>query len=341
VPRFRSSLSTENLFQTPKLAASSWVDRYATVEPEVKLGRLETGHGAGRIAVGPDAIWVAEATSETVTRIDRRESRVESRTALGKVPVAISGCAEAVWVLAGNGWLWRLGPGDEAEGVARTGRGARDLVCDGRLVWVLRHNGELVAIEAATGEAAVEARIPRGARRLLRAGEALIALTCDGQRVCRIAKDSGAVEASAKLPARGLRAVVHDRTLWVACGRRRSSHWGAIVPVDLATMSVDVRLGLPNAIRALAAGSDHLWVACGRRGNRKSEIVRVDPISGELLRWAETDWTIYDLALADEELLASSGVALAGPAAGVLHDGGGMAGSHHGGHHGGGGHGGH
>jgi hypothetical protein len=49
--------------------------------------------------------------------------------------------------------------------------------------------------------------------------------------------------------------------------------------------------------------------------------------------WAETDWTIYDLAVAGDELLAACGISLAGAAA-IGGDGGGGAG---GGHHGGGG----
>jgi hypothetical protein len=51
-------------------------------------------------------------------------------------------------------------------------------------------------------------------------------------------------------------------------------------------------------------------------------------------RWAESDWTIYDLEVAGDRLLLSAGLALVGPAAAGGDGGGG------GGHHGGGGHGG-
>lgn len=338
--RFASRYSSANLFRTPELVASAWVDRYATAAPGPKLGRFDTGHGAGRIAVGADAIWVANTISETVTRISRRDARVDSHTELGKAPASIAVGGENAWVLGANGWLWRFGADGEGEGVARTGHGGRDLVCDGPLVWVLRHDGELAAVEAATGETTVEAKIHRGGRQLLRAGDSLIALTDQGRRAFRLTRTGGAVEGEAKLPARGIRAIVHDDILWVACGRRLSGRWGALVPIELATMSVGERLRLPNAIRAIAVGAGHVWVATGRRGGRKSEIVRVGPISGEFVPWAETDWMIYDLAVAGDELLAATGVMLAGPGAGVA-DGGGMAGGHHGGgHHGGGGHGG-
>jgi hypothetical protein len=62
---------------------------------------------------------------------------------------------------------------------------------------------------------------------------------------------------------------------------------------------------LPNAPRAIAAGRGHLWGACGRRGDKASTVVRLDPTSGEMAPWAETDFTIHDLALAGDELIAA------------------------------------
>lgn len=331
--------TSENLFRTPPLHASAWIDRWSTAAPDTRGDRIETGHGLGRMAVREDAIWIANATSETVTRIDRRTARVEGRTSLHHGTAAIAAGTEAVWVLGTNGWLWRFHPDGEGEGVARTGRGARDLACDPRSVWIIRRNGELVGTDQATGETTVEAKVPRGARQILSADDGLIALTGKGRRVCRVARDTGSVEAEVRLPARGVRAAIHRDALWVACGRRRSSSWGALVRVDLATMRVDAVHEAPNAPRAIAAGNEHVWVACGRRGDKKSTVARMEPTTGELTPWAETDWTIYDLAVAGDELLAACGVTLAGPAAGIV-DGGGMGGGHHGGGggHGGGGH---
>jgi hypothetical protein len=326
-------ISSENLFRTPVQHASAWIDRWSTAAPDTKVGRTETGHGFGRMAVDGDAIWIANMASETVTRIDRRLGRIDSRTELDRATAAIAVGTEAVWVLGANGWLWRFHPDGEGEGVARTGGRARGLACDRQSAWVLHRNGELVAIDQSTGEATVEAKIRRGGRQVLHADDGLIALTGNGRRVCRIATDGGAVEAEVKLPARGVRATLHGDALWVACGRLRSAGWGALVRVDLATMRVDAVDELPNAPRAIAAGAGHLWVACGRRGDRKSAVVRIEPAADEMTSWAETDWTIYDLAVAGDELLAACGISLAGAAA-IGGDGGGGAG---GGHHGGGG----
>lgn len=330
-------VSSKNLFRTPTLQATAWIDRWSTAKPDTRIGgRIESGHGFGRLAVDADAIWIANKASETVTRIDRRAARVEGRTKLHCATAAIAVGAEAVWVLGANGWLWRFHPDGEGEGMARTGKGARGLTCDQESAWVLRRSGNLVAVDQATGETTLETKIRRGGRQILRSDDGLIALTGNGRRVCRLGSERGAVEAEIKLPARGVGGALHDGALWVACGRLRSGRWGALVRVDLATMRIDTVQELPNAPRAITAGDGHIWVACGQRGDRKSTVIRLEPNSGEMIPWAKSDWTVYDVAIAGDELLAGCGIALVGPAATIVDGGGGMDG----GHHGGGGHGG-
>jgi sugar lactone lactonase YvrE len=329
--------TSQNLFTSPTQRASAWVQRYSVSAPARKEDRIETGHGFGRLAVDGDAIWATNAASETVMRIDGRSGRVDSLAKLHRAPAAIAVGTEAIWVVCGNGWLWRFDRGGEGEGVARLGRGARGLACDRQSVWVLRGGGELVGVDQVTGETAVGTKLRRDGGQLLHADGVLLALTGHGSRVCRIDPAGGRIEAEAELPHRGVRAAVLDGTLWVACGRRLSSRWGALVPVDTKTMAVGEPRPLPNAPRALTAAAGHLWVACGKRGDRKSSIVRVDVDSSEVTPWAESDWTIYDLAVAGDHLLAAAGLALAGPAAGLTDGGGGAGGGHHGGGHGGGG----
>lgn len=329
-------LTPRELFSSPTQVATAWVQPFSIVRPGVKENRIECGHGFGRLAVDGDSIWVTNAASKSVARIDGRKDRIDSFAELHRTPAAIAVGAEATWVVCGNGWLWRFDPDGEGEGVARLAGRARGLACDRESAWVLHGSGALVGVDQASGEVAVETKIRRGGRQILCADGALVALTGNGSRVCRIAPVGGAVEAEAKLPARGVRGAVHDGVFWVACGRRRARHWGALVPVDLATMEVGAPRPLAGAPRAIAAGAEHLWVACGRRGEKKSSIFRVEPNSVEVTPWAETDWTIYDLAVSEDRMFVAAGLALAGPAA-TGGDGGGVGGGHHGGGHGGGG----
>ncbi len=46
----------------------------------------------------------------------------------------------------------------------------------------------------------------------------------------------------------------------------------------------------------------------------KSSFVRVDPGSGEARRWGGYSSIVYDLAVAGDRLLATTGLAMAGPA---------------------------
>jgi sugar lactone lactonase YvrE len=323
-------------FRSTKLLATAWVDRYSTVDPDLAAERIDTGHGFGRLAVDRDAVWVTNAASRTVARIERRSGEVTDLTEVRRVPEAIAVGTETTWVVCENGWLWRFRSSGEGEGVARLDDRARGLACRRASVWVLHAGGGVVEVDQATGEVKAELKVRRGGRQLLSTDDALVVLSGNGSRLCRIAPDSGEVEAETKLPERGIRGAVNGGTLWLACGRRRSPGWGALVPVDLSTLVAGAPIELPEAPRALAAGGGYLWVACGRRGRKKSGIVRVAPDSGEVAAWAKTDWTIYDLAVAGDELLATTGIVLAGPGA-PLADGGAAGGGHHGGHHGGGG----
>jgi hypothetical protein len=327
---------TRDLLSSPTQLATAWVQPFSISVAGAKEDRIESGHGFGRLAIDGDSIWVTNAASETVTRIDGRAGRIDSLSELRRTPAAIAVGTEAVWVVCGNGWLWRFHPDGEGEGVARLASRARGLACDRESAWILHGSGELVSVDQATGETAVETKIRRGGRQITCADGVLVALTAHGSRVYRIAPAGGMVEAEARLPARGVRGTVHDGIFWVACGRRRDSRWGALVPIDLATMKVGGLLQLPSAPRAITAGAEHLWIACGRRGDTKSSVLRVEANSGDATHWAETDWTIYDLAVAEDRLLVAAGLSLAGPAAGGA-DGGGGAGHHGGGGHGGGG----
>jgi hypothetical protein len=325
-------VSLRNLFSSPTLQATAWVDRYSTSAPAEKDEPIATGHGLGRLAVDGETVWVTNAASRTLTRIDGRSGQVAGQADLRRTPSAIDCVNGDAWVICANGWLWRFTRSGVGEGVARLEDRARGLACDRESVWTLHATGRLLEIDQATGETRTESKISRGGRQLVHADDVLLALTANGSRVCD-------VESGTKLPARGVRATLHGGALWVACGRRFAPRWGALVRLDPATMTADSPLELPSAPRAIAADADHLWVACGRRGEKESSIVRVDPGSGEVTPWAESEWTIYDLTVAGEQLLAAAGVALAGPAAGMADGAAGAAGApaHHGGHHGGGG----
>ena len=133
----KSRFTTRDLFSSPTQVATAWVQPCPTSVAAAKEDRIETGHGFGRLAVEGDSIWVTNAGSETVTLIDGRSGQIDSFSELHRVPVAIAVGSEAIWVVCGNGWLWRFHPDGEGEGVARLAGRARGLACDRGSAWVL------------------------------------------------------------------------------------------------------------------------------------------------------------------------------------------------------------
>ena len=295
---------------TPKIPPTGWITTYSATEPDVGSERIEAGHGIGWIAVGHGSIWLTSAASRTVALIDARSLRLTSMIDLGKPPVAIVIGSQAAWVLGSNGWLWRLWPDGNAEGVARLDGRARSLAHEGDSVWALSWDGDLTQIDESTGETVLSTKVGRGSRQLLSFDGALLVAYDGGRKLRRLRPESGVTEAEGKLPDRAIRCVVHGRTLWAACARKLNGRWGALRRIDPLSLTVAETIILPTAPRALTAGADHLWVAHGRRGSRACSIARVDPRSGELTPWASSDWPINDLAVAGDALLAATSLRL-------------------------------
>lgn len=341
--RARSWLSPSSLLITPKVRPTTWIAPYSASDPGSNGERIEIGHGFSWLTTDESGIWATNGAGKTVTRIDARTLQVTNKIDLRRTPAAIAAGTDAVWVVCANGWLWRLHPDGSGEGVARLGNHVRGLACDSESTWVLHANGDLVQVNQATGETVIEPRIGRGGRQLLYVNGAFVALCWNGRKAHRVSPTLEHAEAKVKLPAQGVRgAILHD-TFWVACGRRFSPEFGTLVPIDINTLAVKPPLRLPAAPRAIAAGAGYLWVACGIRGQKACSLKRVDPSTGEIKHWADSDWNIYDLAVDGERLLTTVGLALVGPSAGMGGEGaiGGAPAHHSGGHFGGGeGHGG-
>jgi hypothetical protein len=142
-----------------------------------------TGHGRGALAVADGEIWVANAVSQSLARLDRDTLTITAMLRLRQLPVAAAFDGSLVWVVCRNGWLWKVSPAEpSAEGVARLGRRARCLATSGGAVWALRDSGELIQVEPNTGGIALQCRAGRGARQLAVGADAIWVVTARGRR---------------------------------------------------------------------------------------------------------------------------------------------------------------
>lgn len=324
-------------------AATGWVRIFDTTGG-LPPRSVDTGHGPGVIAVGLGAVWVANAASSTVARLDRHTFERTNLLRLRGTPAAIAIGADAVWVVCTNGWLWRVWPaGPQAEGVARLGRGVRGMATCGGWIWVLRERGDLARVDPVTGEPNQEVALGRGGRRLATDGETLWAIGGRGRKLLRLDGDLGTVLYETSDPGRVIGIAPNGHGARVGCRPRLLGRNGWTYAIDASGNPTGDRHELPGLPYALANAGRTTWMATASRGKREGAIWRIDGEDKSPQLFESTDWPTYDLAVVGSSLLACQGLVL-----GVPWDGGGVFGGGdmfggaigHGGGHGGGGHGG-
>ncbi|MEX0972161.1 MAG: hypothetical protein WDZ46_02745 [Solirubrobacterales bacterium] len=286
--------------------STGWIQAFDTGDRSALAPWAGTGHGRGAIAVAHGAVWVANRTSRTVARLDPGSLEMSAIQRFRKRPVAITAGPDAVWAVGANGWLWRIFPdGQQAEGVARLGRGAADIAVVSDIVWVLRRNGRLVGVERASGEIAAEGRVPRGAAHMIAHDDKLWISCRRGRTLALFDPQAGGTTAEVPLPRRIRCLAIAGDTLYAGCARHLSPSHGWLYAIDCRLRQVVAPAELPGQPRAIVAGGGEVWVACGKGLERKGKILRVEPGSGQASEWSTTDWTVGSLALSEGALLAS------------------------------------
>jgi YVTN family beta-propeller protein len=128
------------------------------------VAEVPVGIDPGAVAVGADAVWVANVGDETISRIDPKNTSSRPRTIpVGDYPSDIAVSPGAVWVALGaRAELSRINPGQNsvASPIPALGEGVtcgapRDSVAfGGRFIWFVCEVGELGRIDPRTGAAA-------------------------------------------------------------------------------------------------------------------------------------------------------------------------------------------
>jgi streptogramin lyase len=62
------------------------------------------------MTVGAGGIWVVNAWSRTLARLDPETLAFIAAVPLGKAPVGVATISDRVWVVAESGWLWSISP---------------------------------------------------------------------------------------------------------------------------------------------------------------------------------------------------------------------------------------
>jgi streptogramin lyase len=94
-----------------------------------------------KIALARDGVWISDALSHAVARVDPEQLRVTYRRRLAGDGIAVG--AGAVWSADGRSSVWRLGGG--AAKRIHAGSGAIDVAAGERSVWVVNWRGRTLA----------------------------------------------------------------------------------------------------------------------------------------------------------------------------------------------------
>lgn len=252
-------------------------DSVARIDPNGK--RIESFVGVGRrpiaVAVGPGAVWVANAASGTVTKLDpstgERLDTIGVGADLNDVVVGF----DSVWVADGNdGTLTEIDPHlDQA--APPIPLGARSSVrpdpvfyvaVDSRHVWATRAN-ELLRIDPYTSQVQVWAKVgnPTG----LATGGDYVWVTTQSQALLRINPRRPETVDRQPLPAEAKSPVYARDSLWLVMG-------SDIVQVDPTNLGAGRVFPVAGGPSSLAAGDGALWAT-----SYNGKVTRVASDGGE------------------------------------------------------------
>jgi DNA-binding beta-propeller fold protein YncE len=90
------------------------------------------------VAAGTDAVWVLNANTATVTRVDPATRGVSGTIPIGvdRVPNAIATDGTRAWVANEDGSLSRIDPGASEAGSLWVGESLRQVAAAGTRLWV-------------------------------------------------------------------------------------------------------------------------------------------------------------------------------------------------------------
>jgi hypothetical protein len=295
-------------------AATGWLHAFDITDADRPIRYVGTGHGRGAMVVAHSGIWVANSRSKSVVRVDPEALEVTAAQSFEKAPIAIAIAADAdsVWALTSDGWVWRLWPSGETEGVTRLDRGAVAIEAAGGLVWILHRGGRLAGVEPANGETVAECRLPRPAMCMTGGDDGLWVACGGGRRLARVDLHGAVAAVQIELPQRATCLAPAGDRLLAGC-RRILARWGSLLEIDRVEPRVVATTALQAAPRALAVQDPSTaWIACGRGRVREGTIEQVDLPSGAVTERWTTDWPVSDLALFDGTLLAAMSISVGG-----------------------------
>ena len=200
-----------------------------------RVQALTVGNGPGGVAVGPDAVWVANQIDGTLSRLDLNRGSVADAIPIGPAPADVAVGFSAVWVvLEETGAVVRYDPVTRSIAAAvNVGNGPIAVAVGADAVWVVNsRDGTVSRVDPATNSVSAVVRVGSDPSAVAVVdGSVWIAVSGSGW-VSRIDPTTNLVTKTVRLGSRPVALVGVGRTTYVATGIPLSGHRGGILRVE-------------------------------------------------------------------------------------------------------------
>jgi peptide/nickel transport system substrate-binding protein len=261
------ALHTSGSQAPPPTLSGSAVGRISIASGRLS-GQLPVGSGPGAVAAGDGAVWVANATDGTVTRINSSTPAAQSNT----IPLTqpLGGSARPSAIAVGDGAVWVTDVSDQTldridpstNRVAATiavGNGPSAVAVVGHDIWVANSLDDTVNVVDG-GDDRVVATVPVGAQpsALAYGDGAIWVADTESADVVRIDPSSRQPTASIGVGSGPSAVVAGGSGVWVA-----NSLAGTVSRVDPTTNQVTSTQTVGSMPNALVLSGGDLWIADG------------------------------------------------------------------------------
>jgi YVTN family beta-propeller protein len=244
------------------------------------VGQIPVGTDPGAVAVGEEAVWVANVEDQTVSKINPGTREVEKTIGLGFAPESVAAGHGAVWVAdADGGNVAKIAPFtggvEETIDVGAGGKGSIPLALGRDAVWVANENDFVVRRIAPDTERTVatikEVQSPRA---ISAAGSDVWVIEYVDEVVSRIDTKANRLAERVPIGERPTTVAVGSGSLWVGEAQENT-----VWRIDATTHALVKTISVGEDPDAIAIGAGSVWVANSRDGT----VSRIDPISNEVV----------------------------------------------------------
>jgi class 3 adenylate cyclase/DNA-binding beta-propeller fold protein YncE len=269
----------------------------AVIDPasgEVVNG-IGVGAGPGAIAVGEDAMWVANFDDKTVSRLNPETDEEATRFGGIGTPTAVAVGEDAVWVVDGLGdTISLIDPGRNQVVEMEVGVGGNDVAVGFDAVWVADGTADAVLrVDPTTREVEATTELPSGHEpAAIAVGHGAVWVANGlGNTVSQIDPTTGDI-LTLNIPLCCPTDIAVDReSIWVT-----STSGDTVSKIDPNTRRVALSKAVGDGPLGIVATDDGVWVAISRAGS----VWRLDPETGEVTDRIPVDGAPQDVAAGDD-----------------------------------------